>query len=356
MRHSRRPTLHETGSGIYHDFYLVHRIPDTTGEHQTGERHPHLVARGLGPDRPNRNRQHARDACGRQNAKAHSRRTGDRQPRGGAAVHQEQQIGRRMAHSRSRDSRRASIRSACRQGAINTWILAYGNGSPWRMGTQRVVLSSPRFGPEHQTQFTVRLADGSSPASRYVTIDMPSGLEVATDDYSRKPLLVDGPYTANNVVGYQTSIRYQIRSICGFVMTPIRTNEYFTQNTRSTVLYSGAVNNWPFILLNPPPGSIYKSTWDVGEFNLDPQSQTYFFIDNLTQTDTQPGTLTPSPQVPPANSDALGGYLGTSPVWLIWQLQTFRVGSLTQGLGYIVQLGDLTFYLDHARVLPSPPQ
>ncbi len=223
------------------------------------------------------------------------------------------------------------------------------------MVTARAATAPDCYNSANQTQFTVSLG-GVSSLPYYLAIDTPAGMVVVTEAYSGKPFIVDMPYTANSVVGYQTSIRYLIRSACGNVLSPIRTNEYFTQNTRSTAVFNGSVNNWPFVLNNPPPGSVYTGFWDVNDFSFDSASSTYFFIDNLTQTDTQPGTLNPAPLFPPANLNGLGGYLGTSSVWLIWQLQTFRVGSITQGLGYMVQLGDLAFYLDHARVLQSPPQ
>jgi hypothetical protein len=199
---------------------------------------------------------------------------------------------------------------------------------------------------------------GVSSAPFYITIDTPLGLEVATDEISGQSWIVDLPYTANNSVGFQTLIKYHIRSGCGFILSPIRVNEYFTQNTRSTALFNGSINNWQFVLNNPPPGAGYTGNWDVTAFdNLsDPGSPDWVFTDTLTQAESPPFTLNPTPQYPSPDPTALGGYRGTSTAWTTWQLQTFRLGSLTQGIGYMVQLGDLTFYLDHARVLPSPPQ
>ncbi len=202
--------------------------------------------------------------------------------------------------------------------------------------------------PANETQFTVTLAGVSSPPF-YVTIDMPAGLEVYTDQYSGKAFIVDTPYTINNTIGYQTGVRYLIRSACGYVMLPVYVNEFFGQGTRSPVLFNGVVNDWPFAPNNA--SSWFKGSWDVTDFYAD----TNTFNDYLTQAGS-PNTFHPPPQSPPADPSALGGYLGTSTVWLLWQPQTFRVGSLTQGLGYTVKLGYVTFYLDHGRSLTSPPQ
>ena len=212
--------------------------------------------------------------------------------------------------------------------------------------------------PLNQTQVTVSLG-GISSGPFDMVIDTAAGLEVGQDWVGNaiRPLISDIPYTANNETGYTTNIHYLIRSGCGNVMLPMRVNENFTQGGRSQALYNGSTNNWPFVVNNTTDPR-WKGAWDVTDFNADNQ-----FEDSLTTADYMPGNVppgetpySPTPQPPPPDPTNPGFYSGTSSTWLIWQLQTFRVGSLTQGLGYMVQLGDLTFYLDHARVLPSPPQ
>ena len=210
----------------------------------------------------------------------------------------------------------------------------------------------------NQTQIVVTLSGFASPPF-YVKVDTPAALEVQQDWVGNvfRPLVTDFPYNANGQIGYTTYIQYFIRSGCGVVMTPIRTNEFFTQNTRSSALFNGVVNNWPFIP-NNPINQGFNGVWDVDKFATDNT-----FTDTIAISDYPPGTapagvvpFNPTPQPPPADQSNPGTFMGTSNVWLTWQLQTFRVGSLTQGLGNMVQLGDLVSYLDHARVLPSPPQ
>jgi len=202
----------------------------------------------------------------------------------------------------------------------------------------------------NQTQFTVGLG-GVSSAPYYVTIDTPSGMEIARDTATGNLLRSDIPYTANSKVGYETLILYWIRSGCGIVMPPVRVNEFFTDNKHSTALFNGAINTWPLVPNNPPPETGFNGYWDVNDFHADNT-----FTDFLIRADSQPARLNPPPQSPPPDPNSPGGFMGTSNVWLVWQLQTFRVGSITQELGLMMQLGDLTQYLDHARVLPAPPQ
>jgi len=210
----------------------------------------------------------------------------------------------------------------------------------------------------NQTQITVTL-EGVTSSPFYVVVDMPKALEVAVDwvGTQYRQLVVDVPYTANNHVGYSTIIYYLIRSGCGQLMTPVPVNEYFDQNTTSLALFNGAFNNWPFVVNNTSDPR-WTGSWDVGGFNPD-----NYFRDTLTSEDYPPGATppgvapyNPEPQPPPADPTNAGTFLGTSAVWLTSQRQTFRTGSLTQGNGYMVQQGYVTDYLDHARVLPLPPQ
>jgi hypothetical protein len=187
-----------------------------------------------------------------------------------------------------------------------------------------------------QAQITASIG-GVASSSFYVAVDAPDHLAVSVNPITSAPDIVDQANPLPGYQGYISTITYNLLSSCGQIMVHPAINEEFTAQGRNP----DVPNNWPFLTNDD---TTFLHYWDTDHgFGFDT------FTDTLSVSQPIGGGFMPNPQTP-------GPYqvppVPLSTIWLIFQTQIFRAGSISLGSGVTAQTDSQTQYFDHGRNLP----